>query len=218
MKRSVKAVTLISILSLGCVVGCSAKLSTHEHKYDNMVVVKPTCSEQGYTKHSCECGESYMDSFTDVIDHSGSFVCQYCQKTFVSMWKNMCEQKGENNMIPVTGSDFYAMLTTNSDFEILITFGQEILTSMSSMTVAYSEIDNKWLYVYFLGDYSIGGKFDTVPSYASSLPYDYCQFKDVSTARGAAFEAFTNLVNLTNRQLESFDMRFNLRNLGILLK
>ena len=38
------------------------------HNY-NAVVTAPTCTEKGYTTHTCTCGESYVDSYTDALDH-----------------------------------------------------------------------------------------------------------------------------------------------------
>lgn len=41
------------------------------HKYES-VVTAPTCTSQGYTTHTCKnegCGNSYVDSFLDKLDH-----------------------------------------------------------------------------------------------------------------------------------------------------
>ena len=40
----------------------------HEHDY-KAVVTAPTCTEQGYTTHTCECGASYVDAYTDALGH-----------------------------------------------------------------------------------------------------------------------------------------------------
>ena len=42
---------------------------THEHIYIEEVI-KPTCIEQGYTKYTCECGDSYVDSYLDATGHN----------------------------------------------------------------------------------------------------------------------------------------------------
>ena len=39
------------------------KIVTHEHSYTS-VVTPPTFTEQGYTTHTCSCGDSYVDSYT----------------------------------------------------------------------------------------------------------------------------------------------------------
>lgn len=55
----------------------------HEHKYTDKVVT-PTCTEKGYTKHSCACGYSYSDSEVDAKGHS------YTSKTVAPT----CEEAG----------------------------------------------------------------------------------------------------------------------------
>ena len=40
----------------------------HVHKY-TAKVISPTCTEKGYTVYTCECGESYKDSFVEELDH-----------------------------------------------------------------------------------------------------------------------------------------------------
>ena len=39
------------------------------HHYD-AVVTAPTCTEKGYTTHTCACGDSYVDSYTDALGHT----------------------------------------------------------------------------------------------------------------------------------------------------
>ena len=49
---------------------CHAKdpNQTHEHNYKS-TVTKPTCTEKGYTTHTCSCGDSYVDSYKDALGH-----------------------------------------------------------------------------------------------------------------------------------------------------
>ena len=41
---------------------------THTHDYKS-TVTRPTCTEKGYTTHTCSCGDSYKDSYKDVLGH-----------------------------------------------------------------------------------------------------------------------------------------------------
>ena len=41
----------------------------HVHSYTD-VVTDPTCTEKGYTTHTCKCGESYVDTYVDAIGHT----------------------------------------------------------------------------------------------------------------------------------------------------
>ena len=41
----------------------------HKHLY-NSTVVKPTCTEEGYTKYFCNCGDTYFDDYTAKKEHT----------------------------------------------------------------------------------------------------------------------------------------------------
>ena len=43
--------------------------ASHEHSY-NAVVTAPTCTEKGYTTHTCACGDSYVDTYVNALSHS----------------------------------------------------------------------------------------------------------------------------------------------------
>ena len=43
--------------------------TAHEHSY-TAVVTAPTCTAKGYTTHTCSCGHSYVDTYTDALGHA----------------------------------------------------------------------------------------------------------------------------------------------------
>lgn len=47
--------------------------NSHMHKY-NLVVTEPTCTKQGYTTYTCECGDSYVDNYVDSLEHNYKIV------------------------------------------------------------------------------------------------------------------------------------------------
>ena len=48
------------------------------HHYD-AVATAPTCTERGYTTHTCVCGISYTDSYTDAVGHNyKAGICTIC--------------------------------------------------------------------------------------------------------------------------------------------
>ena len=49
----------------------------HMHKY-NKVITYPTCTEQGYTTYTCECGDTYIDNYVDVTGHADHDGDGYC--------------------------------------------------------------------------------------------------------------------------------------------
>ncbi len=42
--------------------------SSHVHSYE-AAVTDPTCTERGYTTHTCSCGDSYVDTYVDALGH-----------------------------------------------------------------------------------------------------------------------------------------------------
>ena len=40
----------------------------HKHSYKD-IVTAPTCTEKGYTTHTCACGDSYVDTYTAALGH-----------------------------------------------------------------------------------------------------------------------------------------------------
>ena len=43
--------------------------TAHTHYY-TVTVTAPTCTEKGYTTHTCACGDSYVDTYTDALGHA----------------------------------------------------------------------------------------------------------------------------------------------------
>ena len=68
---------LIAILTMLCISACnnvdslmdsSIDTSSHIHTFIESVTA-PTCEEEGYTTHTCNCGESYVDSYVNASEH-----------------------------------------------------------------------------------------------------------------------------------------------------
>ncbi len=82
MKRKVIVCLLSAIIVCGAI---SLAACGHEHSYKS-TVVSPTCTEEGYTVHKCDCGDSYTTDATSALGHEfteyhvayGRFVCSRC--------------------------------------------------------------------------------------------------------------------------------------------
>lgn len=73
----------------------------HEHAYDEGVVTPPTCTEEGYTTYTCECGDTYKDNYEEATGHSyeesitqaatcteagvKTFTCSVCADTYTEV-------------------------------------------------------------------------------------------------------------------------------------
>ncbi len=59
------------------------EVHTHDYSYSTKKVA-PTCSERGYTKHTCSCGDYYKDNYVDKLPHTEVYaepVAPTCTKT-----------------------------------------------------------------------------------------------------------------------------------------
>ena len=70
---------------------CGVKYPELGHKYDS-VVIAPTCTEGGYTKHTCSvCGNSYTDNKISALGHNdsnGDGKCDNCGATLQDIANN----------------------------------------------------------------------------------------------------------------------------------
>ena len=56
------------LMLIVCLLFTLAGCEKHEHSYEDKVI-EPTCTEQGYTEHTCSCGDTFKDTYTEVIEH-----------------------------------------------------------------------------------------------------------------------------------------------------
>ncbi len=62
----------------------------HAHSYTN-VVTAPTCTEMGYTTHSCACGDSYVDTYVNAFGHIDG--------NWITDKKATCTEAGEKHRV-----------------------------------------------------------------------------------------------------------------------
>ena len=80
--------------------------SVVDHSY-TAVITPPTCTEQGYTTYTCDCGDIYVDDYVEALnhrygasesvsDHVRKFVCEICGDTSVfERIKIPCDYNGK---------------------------------------------------------------------------------------------------------------------------
>ena len=82
-------------------------VEAHEHSY-TAVVTAPTCTEKGYTTHTCTCGHSYVDTYTDALGHAwdGGKVTKQPTATETGIRTFTCARCSatKTETIPATGS------------------------------------------------------------------------------------------------------------------
>ena len=89
-------------------------VEAHEHSY-TAVVTPPTCTEKGYTTHTCACGDSYVDTYTDALGHAwdGGTVTKQPTATETGIRTYTCTRCSETKTesIPVVSVDVTQMFT-----------------------------------------------------------------------------------------------------------
>lgn len=85
-------------------------IDVHTHKYVD-VVTEPTCMAQGYTTHTCSCGDTYVDSYTDALGHDiiiDATVLPTCTQTGLTEGVHCyrCDYAIAQTVIPALGHDF----------------------------------------------------------------------------------------------------------------
>ena len=82
-------------------------VEAHEHSY-TAVVTAPTCTEKGYTTHTCSCGDSYVDTYVDALGHAwdSGTVTKQPTATETGVRTYTCTRCSETKteVIPATGS------------------------------------------------------------------------------------------------------------------
>lgn len=83
-------------------------LEEHEHVYTDMIT-PPTCTEGGYTTHTCECGKSYVDTPVDALGHSytETVVPPTCtQDGYTDHVCSTCGDHYQDTPVTATGHDY----------------------------------------------------------------------------------------------------------------
>ena len=87
---------------------------SHTHSYKD-VVTAPTCTEKGYTTHTCSCGDSYVDTYVDALGHvwdSGKVTKQpTATETGVRTYTCTRCHETKTESIPVVSVDVMQMFT-----------------------------------------------------------------------------------------------------------
>ncbi len=118
-------VMLFSILAATfCVLSLSACENTHTHDY-TLSVVEPTCTENGYTLHVCDCGKSYRTDEVPVGPHNLQFMDEA---------EATCDENGHTAYYECTVCKKWF---TGEDGATEITDKESILTAKTPHTLTY---------------------------------------------------------------------------------
>lgn len=117
----------------------SSKLpEAHEHAYTKKVV-KATCTQDGYTKYTCKCGETYKDNETKKLGHDYSEweIIKEATTTTKGEKKCVCERCGETKTKTIAKKE--AAYNIDSRVEI----GTALFSGIPEYTLKKCKINDK---------------------------------------------------------------------------
>lgn len=132
----------------------------HAHYYD-VEVVSPTCVKQGYTKHSCACGDEYISDHTDIVAHKYNFtiieptidaegytkyVCDICNHTYCDNYTEKLPSYREVNETVWATADVNIRKGPGTEYEKV----GNLSANSSIKRVGIG--DNKWSKVEYNGE------------------------------------------------------------------
>ena len=91
MKKILKPILLLFIFTFSITLSAC---KPHEHNYTE-TVTSATCSQEGFTTYTCECGDTYNGTeTTPKIAHSGYEKCSVCNFDFFEGLKSLITENG----------------------------------------------------------------------------------------------------------------------------
>lgn len=161
MKRTKK--WLLSALAMACTVTSVFAVTSckgdHEHVYTD-VVTAPTCTEEGFTTHTCECGDSYVDTKVEALGHSYSTQFKYPTLTEAGEKATVCANCGDKTteVIPAwsTKSPKLVDVVLNAISTENIQFAVD-----ANSTLSIEGVENLDQYIYTALAESMGVEVDT---------------------------------------------------------
>ena len=144
---------IILLLSMVCALCCALMLAAcnnkHVHRYDANVV-EPTCTEQGYTEHTCKCGDSYVDNYVDATGHTANDmnICKVCSESAAT--------EGLTYTLSHSGESYLAAgmgTATDSDIYIASSYNGKPVTGIAD-----------WAFANYFGSFSL-----KIPSSVTSI-------------------------------------------------
>ena len=130
----------------------SSNAFSHEHKYTD-TITEATCTQQGFITHTCNCGDSYTDSYTEALRHNYTdtiteatctqqgFITHTCKcgDSYIDSYTEVLGHKYEKNGITTykcTRCDNYNVVAHTTKIsesnETLLAHIEEFIISLSS--------------------------------------------------------------------------------------
>lgn len=143
MKKKIIVVIFAAVFCCSLASGLTAcKKISHDHTYETEVVA-PTCTEQGYTLHTCKgCGDSYKDTYVSALGHSYGEPSWAWSEDYTNATATFtCTNDSEHvNTLMATVTDEVTTPVTcttdgEKDYTATVTFNNQTYTDVKTVTV-----------------------------------------------------------------------------------
>lgn len=143
MKKKIIVVIFAAVFCCSLASGLTAcKKISHEHTYETEVVA-PTCTEQGYTLHTCTgCGDSYKDTYVSALGHSYGEPSWAWSEDYTNATATFtCTNDSEHvDTLTATVTDKVTTPVTcttdgEKDYTATVTFNNQTYTDVKTVTV-----------------------------------------------------------------------------------
>ena len=143
MKKKIIVVLFAAVFCCSLAAGLTAcKKISHEHTYETEVVA-PTCTEQGYTLHTCTgCGDSYKDTYVSALGHSYGEPSWAWSEDYTNATATFtCTNDSEHvDTLTATVTDEVTTPVTcttdgEKDYTATVTFNNQTYTDVKTVTV-----------------------------------------------------------------------------------
>ena len=191
----------------------------HEHNYTTLII-EPTCIEQGYTMHSCVCGDAYYSDYTPTIEHTIEHgICIKCNTTTDAYsalaYYVFCNGTDNEN------GEFYIAIKEN--FSSTKTFIYYIYTNSDASTVSFRmyETDTSTPNITYLilNLNADGDNHEAMMEYQTSWGVDLCIGQINNTFNGSKSDIYNyeyDLVYTTDALVDAYKGLFA-SDIGIML-
>ncbi len=197
------------------------------HSYTKNVTA-PTCTKKGYTTYTCDCGDSYVDNYTNPKHSYSKYKCTKCGEVDKSNAdKYLMEWVKENGIVEGSCVAYIMQIDANSGIGYVLTYeANENCLVLTYVDTVYSESlgivipaeKEGYGYLYSLGEeYGVIGYLngDTFSS-NSALTYEY--FYGDTTYKNEVIdfvrETVVNLLNVTSDFIEENIPGITIKDLG----
>ena len=143
MKKKIIVVIFAAVFCCSLAAGLTAcKKISHEHTYETEVVA-PTCTEQGYTLHTCKgCGDSYKDTYVSALGHSYGEPSWAWSEDYTNATATFTCTNDSEHVNTLTATVTYEVTTPvtcttdgEKDCTATVTFNNQTYTDVKTVTV-----------------------------------------------------------------------------------